>query len=325
MKEGSEAHRDRRNDISCTTIMAAGTLLPTFSGEHALLNAEDTQYSALTIGTLLQGAGLKRDEVLLLRHKDSSAAKGRSPYELWRDERILFLKYQSVQNKKARKKFSRPYWASFVVNAFEENVFAGIWKANRLYEIEQEHPMVQSPGDFDPPHTLDQYDMVLTYRLSDLIGKLTIDWGPGKLAWAQYAEKNDKVVLEIKSSTEEPFPGFLNFIEPLSRIPLLPKTWISALSKSKGVYLLTCPRTREQYVGSASGENGFYGRWMEYAANGHGGNVKLKSKNREDYQVSILEVASSSSGVEDITKLEGRWQKKLQSHLMGLNSGLAKK
>lgn len=302
-------------------------MLPTFAGEHALLKADDTQNATLLFSSLLRGAGLSPDEVVLLRHKHNSAAKGRSPYELWRDDRALFMKYQSGQSNsnKARKMFSRPYWAAFVVNAFDENIFAGIWKTKRLWEITVPSPMVHSPGEFDPPNTVDQYDIVLTYRLSDLIGKLTIEWGASKIAWSQYAEKNEKPVLEIKALDEEPFPGFLQFMEPLSRIPQLPKTWVTTLSTSVGVYLLTCPRTREQYVGSATGAAGFYGRWMEYAMNGHGGNVKLKSKSREDYQVSILEVAGSSDDSKAVLAMEGRWQAKLQSHLMGLNSGLAKK
>lgn len=73
-------------------------------------------------------------------------------------------------------------------------------------------------------------------------------------------------------------------------------------------------------MGSAYGSNGFMQRWLEYASTGHGDNVKLKSRNPSDYQVSILEVASSSASDADITALETRWKQKLQSREMGLNS-----
>jgi hypothetical protein len=33
--------------------------------------------------------------------------------------------------------------------------------------------------------------------------------------------------------------------------------------------LLTCPKTKEQYVGSATGEHVFWGRWLNYLDNGH--------------------------------------------------------
>ena len=97
-----------------------------------------------------------------------------------------------------------------------------------------------------------------------------------------------------------------------------PKAWTEILKHAKGVYLLTCPRTHEQYVGSAYGADGFWHRWMEYVTTGHGGNVALKSREPSDYQVSILEVAGSNLQVEDILEIEARWKRKLQSREMGL-------
>jgi hypothetical protein len=91
------------------------------------------------------------------------------------------------------------------------------------------------------------------------------------------------------------------------------------LAAVRGVYLLTCPRTNEQYVGAAHGGDGFLGRWLGYARSGHGGNVGLKSRDPSDYRVSILEVAASSASVEDILAMEARWKDKLQSREMGLN------
>jgi hypothetical protein len=83
--------------------------------------------------------------------------------------------------------------------------------------------------------------------------------------------------------------------------------------------LLTCPKTSEQYVGSATGEEGFWGRWQDYVETGHGGNVGLKSRNPSDYQVSILEVAGTALTTDEITRMEMQWKAKLQSREMGLN------
>ncbi|MHB1287512.1 MAG: GIY-YIG nuclease family protein [Leptospirales bacterium] len=82
---------------------------------------------------------------------------------------------------------------------------------------------------------------------------------------------------------------------------------------------ITCPRTKEQYVGSAYGEQGFWYRWMDYIANNHAGNVALKSREPSDYQVSILEVAGSPATMAAILKMETLWKSKLQSQEMGLN------
>lgn len=172
----------------------------------------------------------------------------------------------------------------------------------------------------------DVYDLVLQEALNDFIGKLFIDWGPGTLAWIQYAERNNKRVTELRKEFQEPaFPGFLNFILPLSKLESMPGSWITALQSSRGIYLLTCPKTKEQYVGSATGESGFWGRWQAYIHTGHGGNLGLKSRDLSDYQVSILEVAGTSATPDDIRMMEGRWQYKLQSQEMGLNRNLARR
>lgn len=94
---------------------------------------------------------------------------------------------------------------------------------------------------------------------------------------------------------------------------------VAVLSASRGIHLLTCPKTREQYVGSGAGGGGFYGRWLSYAQDGHGGNVALKSRDPSDYQVSILEVAGSSATLHEIMALEILWKRKLQSRDTGLN------
>ena len=107
--------------------------------------------------------------------------------------------------------------------------------------------------------------------------------------------------------------------EPLSRIIKIPLSWVTALQGSRGVYLLTCPKTKEQYVGSATGEGGFWNRWQDYIHTGHGGNVALKSREPSDYQVSILEVAGTAATENDIIAMETRWKLKLQSREMGLN------
>ena len=58
---------------------------------------------------------------------------------------------------------------------------------------------------------------------------------------------------------------------------------------------------------------------MSYVADGHGGNVVLKSHDPSDYQISILEVAGSTATHEGILAMEDLWKSKLRSREMGLN------
>lgn len=273
----------------------------------------------LWFNTILEQVGLTPPAVRLLRHRDKTAAKGRTPYDLWKDDRPAFEKYQSLQSFRNRPYLAAPYWASFVVGFGGETLLAGIYVASYGGVLETDFQSVHTEG-IEAAQSCDMYKLSLDERFSDLEGRLVIQWGDGERKWIQRADRQNKPVIEIRRAFQEPkFPGFTRFISPLSKIAHLPSPWAAALSSSRGVYLLTCPKTREQYVGSAAGPQGFLGRWLEYARNGHGGNIALKSREPSDYQITILEVAGSSASSMDILVMETLWKRKLQSREMGLN------
>ena len=61
---------------------------------------------------------------------------------------------------------------------------------------------------------------------------------------------------------------------------------------------------------------------MDYAADGHGGNVKLKAAARDgrrQYQVSVLEVVDENTLDDTIEQIEAHWKNKLLSRTFGLN------
>ena len=276
----------------------------------------------ITFSTILRQADLPLNKVRLLRHQDGRADRGRSPYEMWRDDRDRFTAYQSIHSARSRTKLAVRYWASFVGLPDNRTMFVGLYRVNCLGTIKEDKPQVHTDG-VDRAGTCDQYELKLEGHLGDLIGKLFIDWGPGTRAWIQRPDKGDKVVTELLREFREPdFPGFLSFRSNLSNVKreALPKNWIDVLRISKGIYLLTCPRTREQYIGKADGEGGFWDRWLSHARTGYGDAVKLKSREPSDYQVSILEVAGTAATETDLMRMEGLWKMKLQSREMGLNA-----
>ena len=274
---------------------------------------------ALMFNTVLREADIPLAEVKLLRHKDKRAKRGRSPYELWRDDRPQFEWYQSTQDFGNRSKLKVPYWAVFLGTPSDETLFVGLYRVKYAGLLKKDAIMPHT-GDVEKKGTADVYKLTLDKRLDDLIGKLYIEWGPGTRSWIQRADRQDKLISELRAEFSEPeFPGFLEFVEPLSQIVKIPRSWATALQTSRGVYLLTCPKTREQYVGSATGEGGFWSRWQDYVHSGHGGNVALKIREPSDYQVTILEVAGTAATDEQIIAMETRWKLKLQSREMGLN------
>jgi len=273
----------------------------------------------LTFNMLLDVAGLARSDVRLLRHKDQRSTKGRSPYELWRDAPAQFEDYQSTQAFENHAKLNAPIWAAFVGTPADETLFVGLYAVKHLGPIAVDRPHPHADG-VDLAGSCDEYELTPQPALSQYRGRLLIDWGPGKRSWVQRADNQDKPITELRTAFTEPeFPGYLNLISPLSKIDSFPLGWVTALKASRGIYLLTCPKTREQYVGAAFSEGGFWSRWQNYVLTGHGNNVALKSKDPSDYQVSILEVAGTSTTTEDILRMEVLWKSKLRSREMGLN------
>lgn len=240
----------------------------------------------LTFNQALEAYGIESAQVRLLRHQGRGPAS-QTPYTLWRDQRALFEAYQATQQVKDRGRLDGPIWASFVVTPDGRTLFAGLYTVQGRQPISADwpYPLSRRPADaVDELYNLGRLEL-----FAELEGRLFIDWGPATRAWVQRADRQDKPIEELAATfAEPPFPGFSSFIEPLSRIEALPPTWSSALSAARGVYLLTCPTTKELYVGSAVGGEGVIGRWRNYAENGHGGNVKLRARDPSDYQVSIL-------------------------------------
>ena len=270
---------------------------------------------------LLMKTGFDPGSVRLLRHQ-TKAPNGRTPYALWRDQRSAFEDYQRVQTVGNRASLAAATWASFVAPPTGGTLFAGIYSAERIGIVDATwiDPLYGVPGTSLTADSLDLYRTARTGDLEAYIGLLWIEWGPGARTWIQRPDRQNKPIVELtRVFREDAFPGYTHFVTNVSEIQGLPATWVSALRAARGVYLLTSAKTREQYVGSATGESGFYGRWLNYASDGHGGNLGLKSSEPSDYQVSILEVSGSAASSDDIIAIEQLWKRKLQSREMGLN------
>ena len=266
--------------------------------------------------SLLAEAGLDPGSAKVLRHNHVS--RSGDLLAVWRKEPELFERYQAIQLRERRSYFARAYWASFIAQPSGAACFVGVYTAQVSGPAP---PGYREPLGRVPPDPLihDLYAYQRTSFLQEFIGRLFIAGWSGQ-TWTRNAEGAHEVVELARSVPQPAFPGLLELVQPLSEIPYLPEAWLPHLRQGRGVYLLTCPRTREQYVGKADGEGGFYGRWLDYVANGHGGNTRLKSREPSDYQVSVLEVAGSAVGSQEIGAMEERWKRKLQSRDMGLNA-----
>lgn len=273
--------------------------------------------SDFTFNEILERRGVNLKTCRIVRH-DTNALKA------WRHSRGClesFIGYQRLGNR-------TPYRGASIVFQFVPigSTYALFVGAYRVLEewpfpADTRQPVLHDPkfGENDDHQHL-RYDLERVSQFEDLVGRLLIDWGTGTRAWSQWPERQDKPIVEIRlKRQDDPFPGFSDFQSTVEEIEFLPASWQGALSSVRGVYLLVCPTTGEQYVGSAYGEKGFLGRWRDYATNGHGGNRLLIARERSNYAVSIIEVASPDMSASDVIRREAAWKSKLGSRTHGLN------
>jgi hypothetical protein len=270
----------------------------------------------LTFNTLLESIGLSPAQTRLARHQSKRGPLGKTPADLWRAADGSFELYQDFQSDAVFG--DAHYLASFVPSPMGETLFVGLYRI--LSKSMATNPRMTCPINGNSVIDHHWYTMERLDLLNAYVGRLVIDWGPAPIAWVQRAERKPKPIIEIRKHLTEPgYPGHIHFISTIHALADVPYSWQSNLSNARGVYLLVSKKTGEQYVGKASGSEGFWGRWMDYLHDGHGNNEGMKLTADGNYQVSILEVAASSASEKDILRLEALWMRKLMTPTYGLN------
>jgi hypothetical protein len=268
----------------------------------------------LKFNTLLKEGGIEPKDVQLVRHQ-ARGPTGITPYSLMRDNPEGFELYQSIQG---REIFRRKLIASFVVTQFFETLFVNLYHvgAPRRSSSPRTCPVKLKPLE---PGKYWIYPVAVDNRLTDFAKRLIVEWGDGYRSWTQRADRQDKTVLEIRQEFKEPdFPRLSEFHVRLGDLRTAPIAWQQELSSIRGVYLLAF-EDGQQYVGSATGDAGFWQRWNNYLENGHGGNVALKDRDAREAMVCILETARLSDATQDILDSEYLWQRKLGTRALRLD------
>lgn len=176
------------------------------------------------------------------------------------------------------------------------------------------------------------YQLSKREGFDDLEDRLVIDWGKAALAWHQWY--SDRPVIEVRPRGRSlpPFRDYLRVhlsfgdLQRLMSEPDAHRDWQSALRAVGGIYLIVNTTTGEQYVGSATGNGGIWTRWADYAASGHGGNLRLKALCEvgpgcpASFRFSILETCSRTLAREEALDLEAFFKQKLGTRAFGLNA-----
>lgn len=280
----------------------------------------------LNFTDVLEKVGLNPNEVKLIRHTSSEAfeaccAKGM--------EREFTAKQRPGFSK------SYPYWVTFRADG---GTYARLLSCYRVHGSVPDTPDVCPEGLPDcEAKTYDGKDVIYDLEYLDVLkeyeGKLVIDWGKSVLMWHQKAT-NEKPIVAIAPKAKKSFPGFENLILSFNELEEVVKNetdyeqWRVAMSSVYAIYLVIDKKTGEQYVGSAYGDGGLWGRWSEYVATGGHGNNKLMVEHLKDMdsdccdlQFSVLQILSKAlADKEVIEQFENRWKEKLLTKDFGLNA-----
>ncbi|MCH7698274.1 MAG: GIY-YIG nuclease family protein [Chloroflexi bacterium] len=175
------------------------------------------------------------------------------------------------------------------------------------------------------------YDLRREPGFEDLENRVVIEWGSATRAWHQRPRAKEVVQVLPRGAVLPTFDDYLGFtlthteLRDLCSQPEANEDWRSRLRAVAGVYLILATTTGHQYVGSASGTEGIWGRWNAYATNGHGGNKLLRELVARDqaypdaFSYSILQILPPTFARSAVVDAERKYKEKLGSRATGLN------
>jgi hypothetical protein len=175
------------------------------------------------------------------------------------------------------------------------------------------------------------YEMQHVDGFEELEHRVVIEWGKGTRRWDQWPQNKEVVEILSKGELLRPFDDYLGFtlthseLKYLCSQPEANREWRARLSAVAGIYLVLATTTGAQYVGSAHGVEGIWGRWASYVQNGHGGNKLLKDLIEMDpaypdaFSYSILQILPRTSARAEVLNWEALYKQKLGSRAIGLN------
>ena len=280
----------------------------------------------------IEGAQLNLESICLMRH--TSRELGDYLFDPY-----IFNFYTSVQ-KRGRLDHYR-YIMTFVRDHSGKTVFRG------MFEIKGRSPLL--PEDYNgfylPSTIVERYDLLCAsneyyhYRieacshLSSYHGRLVVDWGKANIVWLQmFSAQKPKRVLEILPA------GYFRAFESYSTVSITRSDleflfnhsdsnpeWVGHLSRVAGIYLILDEGTGVQYIGSASGKRGIWGRWSDYLVDPSGGNAMLRQLLDSEpqayrrFRYSLLEALPGNAITSEVIAKESLYKKMLGTRAFGLN------
>lgn len=249
------------------------------------------------LSDVIEKTNIEHDNIALIRHTKSHDNFRR----VWTEGIDYFEDYQRIQPENYF--HGKEYIFSFVGETKSTARFIAVYRVKGIRRLKKSYVSAEYWDKFGDIHDLKKdyyYDLEKMDVLEDLQDRLVIDYGGTRnivhVNWRTIAEKP---VVGISSRVFEKYENIIWKFSDIERYigheAMYSDLYLS-LSSVNGIYLIIDTVDYSQYIGSASGKEGIWGRWRDYLkTNGTGGNKKLKThleKNPERYkklQFTILE------------------------------------
>jgi hypothetical protein len=291
---------------------------------------------ALTLNDLLQRSGIDPSEVLVFRHRPWEQQLNQV-FDWLASERLDLLEcYQDSHAPRTEAALLRArYVASFIRHSPGTALFVGLYERlgqTRMTEAEQQsrprHQELMRLGMSGNFSTADGRSEVTVFNLASLpwhedwSGRLVVKWPGLERSWYRWADRNSIAVEAIAAEKlwVKSIKAWDEVILTWAELALLPKNWMDTMRQWRGVYLITDTSDNLHYVGSASGSENIYQRWMDYKRTGNGGNKLLRTRDPSNFRFSILQVTAQDASTSEVVALENKWKDRLRTRSpLGLN------
>lgn len=290
----------------------------------------------MNFNDMLINKGLNPERVLVLRHRPAEPELHRVLPWLAAEKPEVFNAYQQTQGWRLEGAMvdmvGSGFIASFIGHEPGKALFIG------LYSIGKTTPLTvkqywQVPAyiemkafgmkgfNGEKRDSLLWFDLTPEDIFSSWKGKLVIEWPAPERSWWRRAHRNEMPILSIhqESVLDAAMPEWDKINLSWENLRVLPSRWRAALSQWRGIYYIFDTSDGKGYVGSAYGGSNLYGRWLSYAAKGHGGNKLLKARDPKYLLFSILQRVSPDMEAAEVIQIEGSWKDRLHTRTHGLN------
>jgi len=291
----------------------------------------------MNLTDLLRGKGVDAQHVLVLRHRPWEPELNKVLPWLAAEKPDVFNAYQQTQGQRVERAMTRAgYVASFIGRGRAKALFVGLYSVRGSKPITRKQ-FWQVPANIElrsfgmrgftekePRSSILWFDLLLTDFYADWKGKLVVGWPGPERSWHRWANKpkNEMPVLAIldESALDAAMPEWNAMDFTWEELAILPTRWKAAISQWRAIYYIFDASDRKGYVGSAYGGNNLLGRWINYAARGHGGNRLLRERDPKHFRFTILERVSPDMDKGDVIRLESTWKDRLHTRQpFGLN------